>query len=67
MIPHSDVRIIVARRRSRKQDQARRELNSGGAATPVSIPAVADKSFLDPEKMILEWSELDGRIIEELR
>jgi chromosomal replication initiation ATPase DnaA len=45
----------------------RRELNSGGAATPTSVPAVADKSFLDPEKMVLEWSELDGRIIEELR
>ncbi|HEX6053491.1 MAG TPA: DnaA/Hda family protein, partial [Gemmatimonadaceae bacterium] len=47
--------------------QVRRELNSGGGATPASVPAVADKSFLDPEKMVLEWSELDGRIIEELR
>ena len=45
----------------------RRELNSGGAATPASVPAVADRSFLDPEKMVLEWAELDGRIIEELR
>ena len=45
----------------------RRELNSGGAATPTSVPAVADRSFLDPEKMVLEWSELEGRIIEELR
>lgn len=44
----------------------RRELNAGGA-TPVSVPAVADKAFLDAEKMVLEWAELDGRIIEELR
>jgi chromosomal replication initiation ATPase DnaA len=45
----------------------RRELNSGGAATPTSVPAIADKSFLDSEKVVLEWSELDGRVIEELR
>src|SRR5687768_2163799 len=45
----------------------RRELNSGGAATPTSVPSIADKSFLDPEKMVLEWADLDGRIIEELR
>jgi len=45
----------------------RRELNSGGAATPVSVPTIADKSFLDPEKIVLEWPELDGRVIEELR
>jgi chromosomal replication initiator protein len=45
----------------------RREVNSGGAATPASVPAIADKAFLDAEKMVLEWAELDGRIIEELR
>jgi len=45
----------------------RRELGAGGAATPVSSPAVADKSFLDAEKVVMEWSEPDGRVIEELR
>jgi len=45
----------------------RRELGAGGAATPVSTPAVADKSFLDAEKIVMEWVELDGRVIEELR
>jgi chromosomal replication initiation ATPase DnaA len=45
----------------------RRELSSGGAATPVSVPAIADKSFLDAEKIVMEWPELDGRVIEELR
>ena len=45
----------------------RRELSSGGAATPASVPAIADKAFLDAEKIVLEWADLDGRIIEELR
>jgi chromosomal replication initiation ATPase DnaA len=45
----------------------RRELSSGGSATPVSVPAIADKSFLDPEKIVMEWPDLDGRVIEELR
>jgi chromosomal replication initiation ATPase DnaA len=45
----------------------RRELNSGGAATPVSVPAIADKSFLDSEKIVMDWPDLDGRVIEELR
>jgi chromosomal replication initiator protein len=45
----------------------RRELNAGGAATPVSVPAIADKSFLDAEKVVMEWPDLDGRVIEELR
>ena len=45
----------------------RRELNAGGAATPASVPAIADKSFLDAEKIVMEWSDLDGRVIEELR
>ena len=45
----------------------RRELNAGGAATPTSVPAIADKSFLDPEKIVMEWPDLDGRVIEELR
>ena len=45
----------------------RRELSAGGAATPTSVPAVADKAFLDAEKMVLEWPDLDGRIIEEVR
>ena len=40
---------------------------SGGAATPTSVPAIADKSFLDPEKIVMEWPDLDGRVIEELR
>jgi chromosomal replication initiation ATPase DnaA len=45
----------------------RRELSSGGAATPTSVPAIADKSFLDTEKIVAEWPDLDGRVIEELR
>jgi len=45
----------------------RRELNSGGAATPVSVPTIGDKSFLDAEKIVMEWPDLDGRVIEELR
>ena len=45
----------------------RRELGSGGAATPVSSPAVADKSFLDLEKIVMEWPDPDGRMIEEPR
>ena len=45
----------------------RRELNAGGAATPGSVPAIADKSFLDGEKIVMEWPDLDGRVIEELR
>jgi chromosomal replication initiator protein len=45
----------------------RRELNANGAATPTSVPAIADKSFLDAEKIVAEWPDLDGRVIEELR
>jgi chromosomal replication initiator protein DnaA len=45
----------------------RRELSSGGAATPVSVPAIADKAFLDAEKIVMEWPDLDGRVVEELR
>ena len=45
----------------------RRELSAGGAATPASVPAIADKSFLDAEKIVMEWPDLDGRVIEELR
>jgi chromosomal replication initiation ATPase DnaA len=45
----------------------RRELNAGGAATPTSVPAIGDKSFLDGEKIVMEWPDLDGRVIEELR
>ena len=45
----------------------RREVSSGGAATPVSVPAIADKAFLDAEKIVMEWPDLDGRVIEELR
>jgi chromosomal replication initiation ATPase DnaA len=45
----------------------RRELNSGGAATPTSVPTIADKSFLDAEKIVMDWPDLDGRVIEELR
>jgi len=45
----------------------RRELSSGGSATPASVPAVADKAFLDAEKVVMEWPELDGRVIEEMR
>jgi hypothetical protein len=33
----------------------------------VSSPAVADKSFLDAERVVMEWPETDGRVIEELR
>ena len=45
----------------------RRELGGAGAATPASVPAIADKSFLDPEKIVMEWPDLEGRVIEELR
>ena len=45
----------------------RRELNVNGAATPASVPTIADKSFLDAEKIVTEWPDLDGRVIEELR
>jgi chromosomal replication initiator protein DnaA len=45
----------------------RRELNANGAATPASVPTIADKSFLDAEKIVAEWPDLDGRVIEELR
>jgi chromosomal replication initiator protein DnaA len=45
----------------------RRELNANGAATPTSVPTIADKSFLDAEKIVNEWPDLDGRVIEELR
>jgi chromosomal replication initiator protein DnaA len=45
----------------------RRELNANGAATPTSVPTIADKSFLDAEKIVTEWPDLDGRVIEELR
>jgi len=45
----------------------RRELNPGGAATPASVPAIADKSFLDLEKVVMDWPDLEGRVIEELR
>jgi chromosomal replication initiator protein len=45
----------------------RRELNAGGAATPASVPAIADKSFLDLEKVVMDWPDLEGRVIEELR
>ena len=45
----------------------RRELNAGGAATPTSVPAIADKAFLDAEKIVMEWPDLEGRVIEELR
>jgi chromosomal replication initiation ATPase DnaA len=30
-------------------------------------PRVADDAFLDPEKFVVEWPGLDGRLIEELR
>ena len=33
----------------------------------MTLSAIADKSFLDPEKVVLEWPELDGRVIEEMR
>jgi chromosomal replication initiator protein len=45
----------------------RREQARGGAATPASLPAIGDAFFLDPEKVVLDWPDLDGRIIEELR
>ena len=45
----------------------RRELGAGGAATPASVPAIADKAFLDAEKVVMDWVDLDGRVIEEAR
>ena len=45
----------------------RRELGAGGAATPASVPAIADKAFLDAEKVVMDWVDLDGRVIEDVR
>ena len=63
-------RVVHAARSSGGQvtmSLVRRELNAGGAATPTSVPAIADRAFLDPEKIVMEWPDLDGRLIEELR
>jgi chromosomal replication initiation ATPase DnaA len=63
-------RVLQAARSSGGQvtlSLVRRELNANGAATPTSVPTVADRSFLDAEKIVTEWPDLDGRVIEELR
>ena len=44
-----------------------------GTPTPLSVPAVQhsrgtrDASFLDPEKVVWEWPDITGRLIEEFR
>ena len=44
-----------------------------GMPTPLSVPAVQqsrgtrDASFLDPEKVVWEWPDVTGRLIEEFR
>jgi chromosomal replication initiator protein len=46
----------------------RRELGTADRVTPADVGAPAmDPFFLDPEKVLFEWNEVDGRIIEELR
>ena len=48
----------------------RRVLEPSGA-TPVSAPAAvreaADSFFLDDEKIVWEWPDVAGRLVEELR
>jgi hypothetical protein len=54
---------------------ARDELGLGVAATATMAPAAAaaaatelgDPTFLDRERVVWEWSDMGGRVIEELR
>jgi chromosomal replication initiator protein len=49
---------------------ARQELNPGAApavAPPASVRQAADVFFLDDEKIVWEWPDVAGRLVEELR
>jgi hypothetical protein len=37
------------------------------AAPPVSVRQAADVFFLDDEKIVWEWPDVAGRLVEELR
>ena len=56
--------------RSLTLDLARRELEPAGAAAVTPPPRVrqaADTFFLDDEKILWEWPDVGGRLVEELR
>ena len=49
---------------------ARQELDPAGAANtapPVTVRQAADVFFLDDEKIVWEWPDVAGRLVEELR
>jgi chromosomal replication initiator protein len=49
---------------------ARRELEPGGATTiapPATVRQAADVFFLDDEKIVWEWPDAVGRLVEEMR
>jgi chromosomal replication initiator protein len=49
---------------------ARQELETGGGAPtspPTSVRQAADTFFLDDEKIVWEWPDVAGRLVEELR
>jgi chromosomal replication initiator protein len=51
---------------------ARRELEGAGvlpvaAPTPSSVPAAVDVFFLDDEKVVWDWPDVTGRVLEDLR
>jgi chromosomal replication initiator protein len=51
-------------------DIARRELDPAGTTTmapPTQVRQAADVFFLDDEKIIWEWPDVGGRLVEELR
>jgi chromosomal replication initiation ATPase DnaA len=49
---------------------ARQELEPAGAAStapPMTVRQAADVYFLDDEKIVWEWPDVVGRLVEELR
>ena len=49
---------------------ARRELEPAGATTiapPTTVRQAADVFFLDDEKIVWEWPDVAGRLVEEMR
>jgi chromosomal replication initiation ATPase DnaA len=49
---------------------ARRELEPAGTAVqapPATVRQAADVFFLDDEKIVWEWPDVAGRLVEELR
>jgi chromosomal replication initiator protein len=51
-------------------DVARQELDPGaviGVAAPATVRQAADVFFLDDEKLVWEWPDVGGRLVEELR